>query len=214
MVLVLFLLGIFLFLSLLVFLLLLSTLKIDVKKLYLDNTKKIGENMEREILVYIGLYLFGKVKLFRIRIDNKRLEKFDVAEKLQKLDIQQVKQKIVLNKQTLEMIKKLQIKLEQLELEAHLGTLDMTLTIILNFILIMAISMILPRIIRQYDSHKYRYEVRPIYQNENMVKLDFRCIIHVKMVHIMDILQLVLKKGRVKKDGRTSNRRSYDYSYE
>ena len=80
--------------------------------------------------------------------------------------------------------------------------------------IVFIISMILPRIIKKYNSKKYYYEIKPIYKNENMVKLDFSCIINIKMVHIMDILYLVLKKGRVNKNERTSNRRAYDYSYE
>lgn len=214
MVLVLFLLGIFLFLSLLVFLLLLSSIKIEVKKLRLDNTKGKGEKIEKELLVYIGFYLFGLVKLFHIRIDQNRLKKWKVKNKLEKIDVKQVKKEIEKNGSILEMIKKLQIDFITFGLEIHLGTLDVLLTTILNFIVIMGISLLLPKVIKRYDSNHYHYEVEPIYANENMVKLDFHCIIQVKMVHIMDILYEVLKIRRVKKHGRTSNRRSYDYSYE
>lgn len=72
----------------------------------------------------------------------------------------------------------------------------------------------LARIIEIYNKEKYSYEIYPIYQNKNLIKLDLNCIIKVKMVHIISIIYLIVKKRRVEKSERTSNRMSYDYSYE
>ena len=61
----------------------------------------------------------------------------------------------------------------------------------------------------------YNYTIEPIYQNKNIYKIQFNCIIQVKMVHIINVIYIFLKKGRSDLNERTtSNRRSYGYSYE
>jgi len=214
MVLVLFLLGIVLIVSLITFLILLSTLRIDIKKLNIitDNNKE--DNIEKDLLIYIALYLMGKWKLLQIKIDDQKLKKLNVKEKIQKIDIQKLKQKKLVNRDSLKILKKLPIEIDKFYLKLNVGTIDITLTTIINFIIILIISMILPRIIKKYDSKKYYYEIKPIYGNRNMVNLDFACIINIKIVHIINILYLLLKKERVNRNERTSNRRAYDYSYE
>ena len=60
----------------------------------------------------------------------------------------------------------------------------------------------------------YFLKIDPIYQNQNIVNLQFNCIISLKIVNIINIIYILKKKGRVDKNERTSNRRSYAYSYE
>lgn len=214
MVLVLFFLFITVLVSFLIFLILLSTLRIDIQKLNIVTNTNKKDKFEKDLLIYIGVYFWGKWKLLQIKIDDTRIEKMKLKEKIKKIDIQKLKKEELINIDTLKILKKIPMDVEKFYLKLNLGTIDLNLTTIINFIIILIVSMILPRIIKMYNPKKHYYEIKPIYTNENMVKLDFSCIFNIKMVHIIDILYLVLKKGRVNKDERTSNRRAYDYSYE
>ena len=133
---------------------------------------------------------------------------------MQKIDIEKLKKQKLVILNNLKEFTKLPVDLQEFKLKLDIGTIDITLTTIINFLIVLIVSILLPQIIKKYDSEKYYYEIKPIYGDRNMVKLDFSCIFNIKIVHIIDITKLVLKKERVKKNERTSNRRSYDYSYE
>ena len=214
MVLVLFLLGIVLIIALISFLILLSTLRIDVKKINIISTTNRVNNPDRTVLIYISLLFLGKLKFLQIKIDDDKLKKLNIKERVQKIDIEKLKKQKLVNLNNLKVFTKLPVDLQEFKLKLDVGTIDITLTTIINFLIVLIVSILLPQIIKKYDSEKYYYEIKPIYGDRNMVKLDFSCIFNIKIVHIIDITKLVLKKERVKKNERTSNRRSYDYSYE
>ena len=58
--------------------------------------------------------------------------------------------------------------------------------------------------------------MNPVYQNQNLVNLSVSGIFEVKLRHIINIIYILNRKEKkgVKKYERTSNRGSYDYSYE
>ena len=77
------------------------------------------------------------------------------------------------------------------------------------------ISIFLPYVATSEKKEQYEYVITPIYQNRNLYKIEFNCIIQVKMVHIINVISSILKKGRSDLNERTtSHRRSYGYSYE
>ena len=59
-----------------------------------------------------------------------------------------------------------------------------------------------------------KYIITPLYFNQNIVNIEISGIFEIKMIHIINIIYILNKKEGVKKNERTSNRRSYDYSYE
>ena len=61
---------------------------------------------------------------------------------------------------------------------------------------------------------KQRLEINPIYNKGNLVNIVFEGIFEIKMIHIIKVICAKIKKRRVEKYERTSNRRAYDYSYE
>ena len=100
MVLVLFLLGIVLLVSLFIFLILLSTLRIDIQKINIIADINRKDKVEKNLLIYLGIYLMGKWKLLRIKINDEKIEKMNVKEKIQKIDIEKLKQNKLINMDT------------------------------------------------------------------------------------------------------------------
>ena len=64
-------------------------------------------------------------------------------------------------------------------------------------------------------NEKSIFKIVPIYQDRNILNLQFDGIFVLNKIHIIDIIIYVLKmKRRVNKNGRSSNRRAYAYSNE
>ena len=74
------------------------------------------------------------------------------------------------------------------------------------------ISDLLKNKIKSYKTQKFN--VKPVFINKNLLNIDFSGIFEIKMIHIINIIYILNKKEGVKKYERTSNRRSYAYSYE
>ena len=83
--------------------------------------------------------------------------------------------------------------------------------------LIAFVSIIISNILKikvKKINKNYYYIISPIYTGENIFKLNLNCIISLKIVHIINIIYMIFKKGRSDRYVRTSNRRSYDYCHE
>ena len=175
MVLVLFFLGTILLLSVLTFLILLSTLRIDIRKLNIITDANRENKLKKDILMYVGIYLMGRWKLLEIKIDNEKLKKINVKEKIKKIDIQKLKQEKLIDIDSLKQFKKLPIDVEKFNLNLSLGTIDLNLTTVINFIIILIVSMILPRIIVKYYAEKHasflKFEISFIFLTDKSVIL-------------------------------------------
>ena len=98
----------------------------------------------------------------------------------------------------------------------NVGLLSPVTTAFLVLLISSTISIFLPHFVKKLVPDNYKYNINPIYQNRNLYKIEFNCIIEIKMVHIINvILYFMKKKGKSDKNERTaSNRKSYGYSYE
>ena len=105
-------------------------------------------------------------------------------------------------------------RISMVNLDAKIGLIDGILTSASVAILSTIVSIVLSLLIKDYKQDNINYKIIPIYSNEITVKIFLSCIIEVKLVHIIYMIYVILKKGSVKLNERTSNRRSYAYSYE
>ncbi len=202
-----------LFLVLLVTVIILSTISVRIERFNASNYNE-GGKLKIDYKVFFELLFLNKLKIFSIKINKELINKLNVKKKIENIDFKQAKTNMPSKKDLKQIIKKSQIEIDKLNLKLEIGTIDVILTSAIITALASIIGIGLARIIEIYNKEKYSYEIYPIYQNKNLIKLDLNCIIKVKMVHIISIIYLIVKKRRVEKSERTSNRRSYDYSYE
>lgn len=205
--------AVFIILILAIFMIMLSTVHFKVVDFKLSNISKIvtsSQNQKYEI--EISLYLFNKIKWIWFRLNDNRIRKMYKKMSLEKIDIKKLEQDFKL--EDLKELKELQPKVSAFQLEVNLGTEDAILTSFLIFGISTIISIILSYTIKEYKKNKYQYKIKPLYINQNIYEVKLNCIIEVKMVHIINIIYIFIKKRRVDKNERTSNRRSYGYSYE
>lgn len=207
MILVFLLLGFIIIIALIVYILLLSSIKVKITKLHIFYNKK---KLNITFVSKLGLYIFNKVKLFQITIND---EKIKDLYKSGKIDVNKIKDNKEFNKLMLKLLKNIDFKIEELKLKGYVGTENAAVTPFISSFINAVIPIIISNKINVYKKENYNYKMDTVYINQNIVNLDFNCIISIKIVHIINIL-INLKKGRVNKNERTSNRRTYAYSHE
>ncbi len=232
MVLVFILLGIFIIFVLLTFLILLSTFHIEIKDLEATNmnedikeqkniynnktSKKSNKHEESNngYAIILSLYLGNKLKWISIHLNDEKLRKTYSKMQLEKIDIKKLEKDF--KWEDLKVIKKLNLKISYLNLKMKLGVESPIITSFIVSIISSIISIFLPHLALKIKSEDYKYIIEPIYQNQNLYKIKFNCIIQVKMVHIINVIYILVKrKGRRDLNERTtSNRRAYGYSHE
>lgn len=200
---------------LLISIILLSTVKVSIDKLKIsniDNTNTILEKIKFDYEFSISLYFLNLVPYLKINLDREKLEKYNLKKDLNDLNLYRLKKDFSIIKGDL---KKLDLKLEKFKMKLFIGTEDVLLTTGLIFIISTIIPNVLNKVIKDFDVKKHKYEIRPLYGNKNLFKLNLNCIINTKMVHIIHVIYIFLKKKRSEVNyDRTSNRRAYDNSYE
>lgn len=204
---------IILFLALLILVVTLSTLQIEIKRASISNMN--SKKIEYDYLIFLQLKFLGKLKIMQIEINKEKISRLSKKLKLkEKIDFKKVEKGIPNKKERKKLQEKLDIKLNEFHLKAEIGTYDVIITSAIIAVISSAIGIVMAKLIDNYKKEKYEYIIMPVYQNKNVINLSLNCIIQVKMVHIISIIFTLLRKRKEKsKYVRTSNRRSYDYSY-
>lgn len=179
-------------------------LEIENLKIVLPNNKRKITNNDSKVLLKV--YIFEKIKITEFN-----LKKIDLKNEKIKNRLQKQFEGNKLNLDTVNFLKNINYIIEKLNLEVFIGTEDAAITAIGVGTGYAIISNFLKEKILDYRNIKY--EILPIYKNKNIFKLELDSIITLKMENIINIIKFI-KKGRVKLNGRTSNRRAYAYSNE
>ena len=141
MLLVFILLGIISIILLLLFLILISTLKIEIQDLKLSNMKN---DKKASYIIKISLNLFNNVKWLWISLNNKKVKK--LISKIPKIDIKTIENDFKLK--DIKTLKKLHLKISKLKLDAILGLESPVTTAFLIAILSSGISIAIPHLIK------------------------------------------------------------------
>ena len=194
------------------------TSKLDIRmiNLIIDSQSKKYINDRYEII--IKLKIFGNIPILKFTLNKSRLRKIKQSRKMNE-KVKQLEKDIIQNKNKLDVqiIKGLKefsknIYMEKLDLEIELGTENAFLTSMLVAIFSSILSITFSRI--HVKEKNIIYEIEPIYMNKNSIKIEISGIFQIKLIHIINTIYVLNKKGGRKNHERTSNRRSYDYSYE
>lgn len=177
-----------------------SKIGIEVENLEID-TENPKHKINRNSKIYVYILLFGKIKFLKKNLKDMNLKKIKFFKK--DVDIKVLKNKnFEINYK--ELIENVKIDIKQIDLNVKIGIEDAALT----GVTVGIISSMLGIIIK-----KPKYEIIPIYSNENLLKIKLDGIFTIYLMHYIYI-QIFKKKRRVNRNERTSNRKSYVNSYE
>lgn len=173
----------------------LSTIKFEIVDFELSNIIPITP---KNYKIKLSFYLFGKIKIFSFKLNSERARKMYSKMNIEKFDIEKGRKFLTIK--NINILKKLNTRLDYLDLELDLGLEDVILTTELITLISIVISNILPHIISRYIPDKYRHKIMPIYINKNAYYIKLNCIFQLKIVHIINIIYIYLKKGKSDKN--------------
>lgn len=204
---------VFLFILLtIIIVLIFSKIQVEIENFRLNLPKNKNKILNDTFLFKIKLVIFGTLPIINLKINREKLKKLEnnLKDKKIKLDINKIGKQIT--KENINDAKKLQMHIEKIKLKINFGTENTILTSFIVPIISTIWSIVLTK--KRVKEEKQRLQINPIYNKGNLVNIVFEGIFEIKMIHIIKVICAKIKKRRVEKYGRTSNRRAYDYSYE
>ena len=204
---------VFLFILLtIIIVLIFSKIQVEIENFRLNLPKNKNKILNDTFLFKIKLVIFGTLPIINLKINREKLKKLEnnLKDKKIKLDINKIGKQIT--KENINDAKKLQMHIEKIKLKINFGTENTILTSFIVPIISTIWSIVLTK--KRVKEEKQRLEINPIYNKGNLVNIVFEGIFEIKMIYIIKVICAKIKKRRVEKYERTSNRRAYDYSYE
>ena len=147
-----------------------SRIGVEIENLQIDTQQPKGKKFNKESRIYIYLLIFNKIKLYKKDIRN--MDKKNIKFQKKDIDIKFFKDRDIKidYKQLLE---KIDIYFEKIDLNLQLSTEDAALTAILTGIISASFGIILK---------KPKYEIIPIFSNKNFLKIKLDCIFSVHLM--------------------------------
>lgn len=210
---------VFAFIILITIILLFSKIKININKFnYLSINPK---NKKTDYNIIIQLIILKKFPIFEIKFNKNNIMKIEkikrkIKNKFETFDFTEIEKDKEIKKKILEIIKKLKIDIDKINLNIEIGTENAVLTSFIIPVVATLLTYILKNSIKNnvIKSEENKFKIQPIYYNQNLLNILFSGIFEIKMIHIINIIYILRKKEGVKEYERTSNRRTYGYSYE
>ena len=159
-----------------------SRIGVEIENLQIDTQQPKGQKINKESRIYIYLLIFNKIKLYKKDIRN--MDKKNIKFQKRDIDIKFFKDRDI-KLDYKQLLEKIDIYFEKIDLNIQLSTEDAALTAILTGIISASLGIILK---------KTKYEIIPIFSNKNFLKLKLDCIFSV---HLMQyIYKLMSNKIR------------------
>lgn len=186
--------------------------KIRIEIINFKFTSMSEKHLNEDYKIIIKLRIFSKFTIIKIILTEKKLKRLNLQQEAKIIKTRIIENKSKIDKKIFKAMKKIKINIKKINLSINIGTENASLTALLVAI----ISSITGIVFRKssIDSKKQSFRIVPVYINKNLINIAVSGIFEIKMIHIINIIYVLNKKEGVKKNERTSNRRTYDYSYE
>ena len=174
----------------------------NIKQLTKNKGKLLNQNSNYKIKIKLLVIKF--IPIFSTKLTKQKIEKIKNKYKFSNM---RFKQKFSFNS-----IKKIieKAKIKKFFLKVNIGLESIMLLTFLIPTISTIISIILANQKLKVDDQNY--QIKPIYNSGNLLNIEFDGIFELNLIHIIKVIYI--KKRSVEKNDRTSNRRTYGYSYE
>lgn len=184
-----------------------SKIEIEIKNLDISTLREKGKKINSSYEIFVAFIIFEKWKIIKRKINKTNLKKIKSSKKLKDIDI-----KLRGNKnfdiEFENIINDLNLEIDKLDMQLEIGIEDAAITAIS----VGVISSILGIFLRDKITSRDKFEITPIYIQKNFINLKLNCIFRIKIIHY--IINNILKERGKKNERKSSDRRSYAYSYE
>ena len=193
----------------LIFIIIFSKIRIEIVNFrFLSNAPK---HLNKDYSMIFKICILKHIPLIKFKITEKQVKKLKIKQKIENINIQKLEKDISIKK-IKEILKKNKFTIKKLRLKIEIGTENSAFTAIAVPVISTIITFFIKNKIKDYK--KQKFNINPVFINKNLINIDFSGIFEIKMIHIINIIYILNRKEGVKDYERTSNRRSYAYSYE
>lgn len=168
---------------------LISTVKIKINNLKMENPKKINSKYE----ISISFNLMNKLKWISIKLNKQKIRKILTKMHLEKIDIKKLEKDVKLS--DIQELLKIKPKLSMLNLQLKVGVEDVIATSFAIPIICTAISIILPYVTDRRNFKNIKYKIEPIY-NQYAYHLKLDTEIEVKVINVLNSLYKIYKSRK------------------
>lgn len=205
------------FLLILLIILMIITIRLKIEFVNFKFTSSCKEHLNKNYEIEVILYIFQKIPIIKMQINNKKIQNFINNKKIRKKIKQQQKKffenRNDIDKELIKSLKNIKLEIKEMNLKVLIGTEDASITAFIIPVISTIIAMFLSTKVQKYND-KQIFSITPIYINQNLINIEFSGIFQLKMIHIINTICILGKKRKGDKYERTSNRRTYDYGYE
>lgn len=185
------------------FLIIFSTLKIEIKNFKISN---ITTNREKTTCtnskkyskyeVNIALEILNKLKYFSLNLNSRKIKKITLKMHLDKTKIKELEREISIS--DIKEVMNIKPKISYMDLKLKLGIDDVLLTTYSVPIISTLISILLPYTVEKEDVNNIKYEVKPIYNNGNVYEMQLSTGIKIKVIKILNAVYKIYKSKKDK----------------
>ena len=169
-------------------------------------------HLNKDYKIAIRWYILSKIPIMKFNINKTKMEKIKIKEKIRNIYFKILEEQGKIDVKKLKTLKELKMKIKSVNLNLEIGTENAALTSILVPVISTVIAIVLRKKVRKYENQIFI--INSVYLNQNLLNISLSGIFEIKINHIINMIYILNKKEGVNKYERTSNRRSYDYSYE
>ena len=200
MVLVLFFCTIIIIITLLIILILLSTIRTQINNLKLSNLSVEKSNYQ----INISLYFLNKIKWLSIKLDKAKIHKITKKMHLEQIDIKRLEKDFKIS--DLKEFLKIKPKLIYLNLKLKIGLEDLILTTYAVPFMCTIFSNVLPFICDKKDIKNIKYNIEPIYNNQNLYYIELNSKVEVKTLNIFNSIYQIYKNKKGNMENKKNNK--------
>ena len=211
MVLVLLFCTIFIVITIIFFLVILSTLKIEVKNYEVSNmyskqnssennasaSKNIckGDNkINAKYKIKVSLNVLDKLRILQLKLNSEKIKKITLKMHLDRIDIKKLEKEIRID--DIKEIIQIKPKISYMDLSIKVGIDDVLLTTYAVPVLCTLISILLPMVVEKNSHKKIKYDIKPIYNNGNMYDVKFDIGIKIRVLKLLNAMYIIYKNRK------------------
>lgn len=189
------------------FLIIFSTLKIEIKNFKISNLTTNKEkstctnsnkysNKYSKYKVSIGLETLNKIKYFSLNLNSRKIKKITLKMHLDKTKIKELEREISIS--DIKEVINIRPKISYMDLKLKLGIDDVLLTTYSVPIISTLISILLPYTVEKKDVNNIKYEIKPIYNNGNVYDMQLNIGVKIKIIKILNAVYKIYKSKKDK----------------
>ena len=166
-------------------------IKIEIENIEIQIPKERSKLLNNESKVLLKIYILKKIKIYEINLKKIKINNKKFQERINK--IRQDKKYIELNSVIIKVLRTESFSIEKMILKVYEGTEDAAITAIGVGVIATIISNVFRNKIKNPTIQKY--EIIPIYDNRNFLKIEFNGIFVLKYTNIKDILKNIIRNN-------------------